>query len=217
MINKESDDPRPLERETVSHVLSSFWHHPISFLILRWNWKSALFSSLIRASIFFATNIVAGFRAAVTAMLTEFTYRALMSGFYGGLTQSFRRVEPPWQALLATVIMMPLISHTIEFTVHYFAGTKKLLTSIAMSVVFTIISTSFNLFAMRRGVMIVGESRQSLLADLRQLPGVIAGFVLVVPRAIRKALRKKSLELKETVTVILPSENSLNCEEACRD
>ena len=44
-------------------------------------------------------------------------------------------------------------------------------------VLFTIISTLFNLFAMRRGVLIVGEGRGSLLSDLRQLPRLIVLFL----------------------------------------
>ena len=42
-------------------------------------------------------------------MLTEFCYRAITAGFYGALTQAFRKVEPLWQGTLAAlaVILMP--------------------------------------------------------------------------------------------------------------
>jgi hypothetical protein len=41
----------------------------------------------------------------------------------------------------------------------------------------TMVTTSFNLFAMRRGALIVGEGAHSLLADLRRLPRLIVAFV----------------------------------------
>jgi hypothetical protein len=41
-------------------------------------------------------------------------------------------------------------------------------------VCFTVVSTLFNLHAMRHGVLLAGEGSASLLADLRSLPGVVA-------------------------------------------
>jgi hypothetical protein len=45
---------------SVGAVLIRLMRHPVEHLIRRWNWKSALLSSLLRAAIFFCTNLVAG-------------------------------------------------------------------------------------------------------------------------------------------------------------
>src|SRR5579872_3266388 len=48
--------------------------------------------------------------------------------------------------------------------------------SIISSIFFTVISTLFHLYAMRRGTMLVGRGATSLATDRRALPGVIGGF-----------------------------------------
>jgi hypothetical protein len=63
-------------------------------LLHRWNWKSAVLSSLLRATLFFATNLAAGLPAAIAAMKTELVFRGITSGFYGALTEAFREAEP---------------------------------------------------------------------------------------------------------------------------
>jgi hypothetical protein len=39
------------------------------------------------------------------------------------------------------------------------------------------VSTVFTLFAMRRGVLIVGEDAGSLLGDLRRMPRLMLAFI----------------------------------------
>src|SRR5208283_215850 len=97
---------------TVPDILFGLLKNP-GRLLRHWNWKSALFSSTIRATIFFSTNLTAGYRAATGAMLAEFFYRALTSGFYGGLTQAFSQAEPEWSAALAGMVLLPLVSHSL--------------------------------------------------------------------------------------------------------
>ena len=95
--------------------------------------------------------------------ITEFLFRFATSGFYGALTQAFRRVEPARTGMIAAMVILPLLAHTLEFIVHWWRGTANLGLSITVSLCFTAVSTSFNLFAMRRGVLIVGD------ADCRSL------------------------------------------------
>src|ERR1700693_3942182 len=66
---------------TVGAVLKSLALHPIDHLIRRWNWKSALLSSLLRGALFFSTNLVAGWHAALGALFAEFVFRSVTSGF----------------------------------------------------------------------------------------------------------------------------------------
>jgi hypothetical protein len=71
-------------------------------------------SSLIRASLFFVTNLTAGLPAAFAAMRTELVFRAITSGFYGALTENFREVEPPWAAATTVMILLPIANHSLE-------------------------------------------------------------------------------------------------------
>ena len=167
-------------------MLAGLARDPAGLLLRRWNWKSALLSSLFRAAIFFFVNLRAGWRAAVAAMVTELLYRGLVAGFFGALTQAFRRAQPAWLAATAVMILLPLASHALELAVHLARGTPKLLSSIVASVLFTILSTLFHLYAMRRGVLIVGSEARSMAADFRAMPRIVAGFLAVGPLAIWK-------------------------------
>jgi hypothetical protein len=174
-------------------------------LLRRWNWKSAVFSSIIRALIFFFSNLTAGLHAAEGAMLAEFVYRGITSGLYGALTQAFRKAEPVWQAGLTVMVLLPLSSHSIEFAVHLARHTPHLRTSVISSVCFTAISTLFNLYAMRRGVLITGEGSGSVGSDMSRIPALIAGFVACGPVALYRSIRSFSLRAtKRSFLVITP-------------
>ena len=96
--------PHPT-RTTLAVVLRKLFLEPHYFLV-RWNWKSALTSSLTRGLVFLFANLTAGWRAAVGAMTAEWVFRALTSGFYGALTQTLGEVEPPWQGSLAAILLL---------------------------------------------------------------------------------------------------------------
>jgi hypothetical protein len=165
--------------------------HPAKYLLHRWNWKSAVLSSVLRASLFFTMNLAAGLPAAIAAMKTELVFRGVTSGFYGALTEAFREAEPPWEAALAVMFLLPLANHSVELLVHWIRGTQKLLPSILASVILTAFSTLFNFYVMRRGVLIVGAERHSLGEDLLKLPRLVVDFVTWIPRfVIRHAARK---------------------------
>jgi hypothetical protein len=166
---------------SVGTVLRDLARDPRGLLWRRWNWKSALLSSLFRAAVFFFANLSAGWRAAMGAMSVELLYRGVSAGFFGALTQAFRLARPTWLAAATALILVPLFSHSIEFSIHLERGTPKLITSIVSSVIFTIISTLFNLYAMRRGVLMVGAEGGGLSADVRALPRMIWGFLTAAP------------------------------------
>src|SRR5262245_43781361 len=176
-----------VEPTTVGGVLWWMLRHPWHALVRRWNYKSAVLSAVLRASIFFGANRAAGLDAAVAAMITEFCFRIATAGFYGAVTQSFRRVEPPHRGTAAAMLVLPVLTHSLEFMVHYWRGTPELGVSMAASIVFTALSTSFNLFAMRRGAFVVGAGRRSLLSDLIALPLLIAQFVRAAARTFSRA------------------------------
>jgi hypothetical protein len=170
---------------TVAQTLSRLLTHPGEMLLRRWNWKAALLSSLVRGLIFFAVNLSAGWRAASGAMFAEWVYRAFTSGFFGAVTQTLGEAEPEWLAAGSAMVLLPLSSHSLEFLVHWLRHTPNLRASIISSLCFTVVSTLFNIYAMRRGTMIVGRDAPSLREDLRVLPRVIFDFPFWLWRALR--------------------------------
>jgi hypothetical protein len=159
-------------------------------LVLVWNWKSAVTSSVLRAGVFFVVNLPVGLLPGLRAMLTELIFRGIISGIFGALTQAFSRARRPWIALL----ILPALGHAGEFIVHWSAGTPRLGASIAASVAFSVLTTSFNLFAMRRGALVVGHGGQTLRSDLRRLPGLFAAFAVAgarIPAALLRAWRRR--------------------------
>ncbi len=160
--------------EAVGNVL---FRHPYQLLIKRWNWKSAVTSSTVRAAIFFAVNLRSGEDAAWAAFWTEFIYRALTSGFYGALTQALSEVRPRWQGTMGALLLLPIANHALEFVAHWASGTAELFLSILASMCFTALSSTFHVFVMRRGLLTVGDGSQGLLADLAQMPKAVALFV----------------------------------------
>jgi hypothetical protein len=81
---------------TLGGVVGEVCADPKRSLIDRWNWKAALFSATLRATLFLCANLTAGWKAATAAMLAEFIYRACFSGFYGAITQALSKAEPAW-------------------------------------------------------------------------------------------------------------------------
>jgi hypothetical protein len=143
---------------------------------------------VLRATIFFCTNLVSGWHAALGAMLAELMLRGTTSGFYGAITEAFSEARPAWAATAAAMVALPAVAHSLEFLVHWLRGTPKLGLSIGTSVIFTAFSTAFNLYAMRRGVLITSGKSRSLLHDLSSIPQLILSFVLAGPREIARRI-----------------------------
>lgn len=177
------------EPATVSRVFVWILRHPGEALFRRWNYKSAVLSSALRGGLFFAVNLRAGPEAATAAMLTEWSFRACTSGFYGALTQAFRRAEPQRLAMLCVLLLLPAVSHALELAVHWWRGTPELFMSIGASVLLTVVSTAFNLFAMRRGALVVGQGGRPILEDLRRMPELVVAFVTLLARSCTRACR----------------------------
>ena len=152
--------------------------HPVEMLVWRWNWKAAFMSGLIRSLIYFFTHLKAGWRAALGAMSVEFIFRLVVSGSSGSLVQAFRNASPVWLATLCVMIMLPAFSHMIEFTLHSLNGDLNKGKAIIISISFSIVSAFFNLFAMRRGALLVkDEGAQSLGQDLARMPKIVGEFM----------------------------------------
>lgn len=176
-----TNDPLP---SSLSEVIASIARHPLLRLVRYWNWKSAVLSALLRASIFFWVNLTAGWESAVSAAGTELVYRAPVVGTLASLSQSFRRVEPAWKATLAIMVALPALAHGIEFTVHSLTGTARLYESVAASVAFSMFTSVVSYFLHRRDILVVGDGARPLLVDIFHIPGEL--FDMFVLKPIRR-------------------------------
>lgn len=178
-MNDQRSDP------TVAAVLTDLIRRPGRQLVARWNWKAAVLSALLRGALVFAVNLRAGVDEAGAALAVEFAYRGATSGFFASLTQAFRRAEPAWAAELVVAVAIPFVAHILEYAAHGLVGTAELNRAMAASVAFTVVSVTFTLFAMRRGVFIVGDDdRQPLWRDVAAMPGLALGFGIALARGL---------------------------------
>jgi len=152
-----------------------------------WNWKSACLSALLRSPIFLAAGLQSGVHAAATAGLTDAMFRLVVAGWIGAAIQRLAGVRPLWASTAAVVVGVPLFAHSAEALVHWEAATPHWVDAFRVSVVVSIVSALFNLYAMRRGVLLAGKGAQSLFDDFRQMPTLIVGFLLLPVRQPERA------------------------------
>jgi len=163
---------------TVRETFAELVRHPFEHVVLRWHWKSALMSAIPRGLLFFAANLAAGPALASRASIVEFALRVPLVGTLASVTQLFRLARPPWAAALVTTTALPLVAHAAELVTHSLLGTPRLGISLLASVAMSAVATTFNLFAMRRGTLLVGDGARPLAEDLKHLPGLIVEFVM---------------------------------------
>ena len=197
------DEPTIVEQpDTISGALTYLIREPGLF-IRHWNYKGAILSGVFRAPIFLITYLLGreSIKLAIGAALVQFVFRFFFAGVGGALIQSFRRVEPAWKALLATLMIVPMISHLFEYLLQsgfaHFTGTPSHTDqAIIRSMCVSLMSALFTLYAMRRNVMIVGEKEsKSLLSDILNLPLLVYSFIAFVPNEIALLLRRRAYVL----------------------
>ena len=188
-------------RISVSDVFYNLVRHPAQ-IITRWNWKSASLGAILRASFYFTVYQASreSWLVTLTAVLVELTFRFLTTGLSGAVVQSFRKAQPVWAANLIVSIMLPAFSHTVEFITHYaqeryffdiFAASENSVArqrAFAISVLFSVISALFNLFAMKHGVLLVGagDETKSFIDDIKRMPRMVGEFTAFLPVLISK-------------------------------
>jgi hypothetical protein len=178
----EAEKPQSLHR--VFDVFKYIVRHPIEMLVLRWNWKAAVLSALLRAPIFFITYVFKkdGLKLAIGAAIAQSIFRFIFGGVNGAIIQSFSKVEPAWHAVLTVPLVLAAFSHLIEYVVQTLydnqTGVNGKGKAIAVSIIISAISAIFNLFAMRRGALLVkDESEQSIWRDLKRMPWLALEFI----------------------------------------
>jgi len=168
----------------LSEITLYLFQHPLLAMIFRWNWKAAVLSSLLRTPIFLSTYLFQkqGIADAISVTLALAVFRVIFGGVNGAIIQAFRRVQPAWHAVLTVPIVLAAFSHVVEYAVlatyDAVTGTQGKTKAILFSIIVSIISAVFNLFAMRRGALIVkDETMQSFWRDLIRMPWLIFEFI----------------------------------------
>lgn len=170
--------------DTFSSVTRDLLRDPIRNILMRWNWKTAFLSASMRSSIFFAVYIQQrqGLSLAFGAVLIQFLLRGFLGGISGSIIQSYSQIQPIWHSLVIVPAVVLLLTHGLEFVVqgtydsftHATAGNGAVLVSLLVS----LLSILFNLFAMRRGALLAWTDNQaSLWNDIRRLPGLALEFI----------------------------------------
>lgn len=204
------------KRIAVSDVFRNLVGHPAQ-LIMRWNWKAALLGAIVRASFYYTVYKASreSWIVTLTAVGVELVFRFFTTGVSGAVVQSFRKATPAWQANIIVSIMLPVFSHSVEFLTHYaqehyffdiFASSANGVArqrAFAISVLFSVISVLFNLFAMRHGVLLVGagQETQSLANDIKRMPRMVGEFTAYLPVLVAKYLETGKL-LKALTTFV---------------
>lgn len=183
-VDLEEIQPGLIKRTTVFAAIFDVLRHPVDTLIYRWNWKSAVLSALLRAPIFFFTYLFNkdGLKLAIGAAAAQSVFRLIFGGVNGAIIQSFSKVEPAWHAVLTVPVVLATFSHIVEYFVQtlydHQTGSDAKGRAITISVVVSAISAIFNLFAMRRGALLVkDESQQSIWRDLKSMPWLALEFL----------------------------------------
>lgn len=184
--------------QNLAEALLDLLRKPVTSLVAGFNWKTAAMSAMLRAIMFFFTNLRAGHILALKATLVEACYAVITMGIFGAATERIRHARPAWLTGLMVWLAIPSLLLTLQYNVHRFFGTPELRRSMIASFCFAALGTGFNWFAMRRGAFLVGdpmvggphssERKRSFADDLRALPILLWDFVSAGPKALVRRL-----------------------------
>lgn len=149
-----------------------------------WNWKSAVLSIILRVPVFAVAAAVArhGLEAIALAAFTEAVVCGFNAGCYAAVVQVLRNRKPVWLTALIIGVALPTIGQVIEYQVHLWRGTPHTYIAVVISSVLSALSSLFNWYAMKRGTLLVGGEGGSFVNDLRKIPALLGGFLLIGPR-----------------------------------
>jgi hypothetical protein len=172
------------EEDELSEALRDIVMHPIKSLWPAWSWKAAGMSALLRAGVFFWTNLRAGEMRATRAGLVEVVFAIFAAGVMGSVSQQLRKARPVWVTALFVWLGMPAAMLFAQLGVHKLARTQYMGTGLVVSFCFAAIASSFSWYAMRHGVLLGGDEETSLVHDVRHLPRIVLNYVLAGPRLL---------------------------------
>jgi hypothetical protein len=195
--NGDSGDGSP--RLTVGRALLQLFRNPFYYFVRHWNWKSALFATINRSTIFFIATMKRGRTEISIAVLVEIIFSCTTSGVYAAFTQAMRFAEPAWLAACIVALGIPSALYGVDYLAHLYTGMHHIRPAVTFATGLSVLSTLFNLFIMRRGAMVVGEESQPLRRDLVRIPVLLLQFVIAGPMWLWKVIfrrgRKKGLQI----------------------
>jgi hypothetical protein len=134
-------------------------------------------------------------------VLAEALFGAVCAGFFGALTQALRFAQPGWLAALLLAGVFPLAFQVGDFTFHAALGTQVFRAGMISSAVFTVFSSAFNLYVMRRGTLLVGEEGNPFSQDLGAFTRLALMFVVSGAMKIWRFITYYFREIREDATV----------------
>jgi hypothetical protein len=177
------------EEDELGQALRDMVVHPVRSLWPAWSWLGAGLSALLRAGIFFWTNLRAGEFDAVRAALVEAVFAVFAAGLMGAVSQQLRKAKPVWATALVVWLGMPAVMLFAQLGVHKMAHTPHKGTGLVLSFCLAAIASSFSWYAMRHGVLLGGEASTSLVHDVRHMPRIVWNYLLAGPRALLRKSR----------------------------
>ena len=175
----------PMDASTnLRKTLVAMLRHPLQTLVPPWSWKAAVFSAVLRALTFFATNLKGGERVALRAMWVEAAYAIVAAGLAGAISQQLRKTEPLWATMLVVLGGLPAVFVLGQLLVHSVAHTPRIAGGLIASFLLTSLSSGFSWYAMRHGAMLGGVDDTTIGHDMKSMPGIAWGFLLAVPRSL---------------------------------
>ena len=109
--------------QNLAGALLDLLRKPVTSLVGGFNWKTAAISALLRAIMFFFTNLRAGHNLALKATLVEGTYAVVTMGVFGAATERIRHARPAWLTGLIVWLAIPGLLLFVQYNVHSFFGT----------------------------------------------------------------------------------------------
>jgi hypothetical protein len=171
-------------------ALQDILRRPVRTLVPPWSWKAAACNAVIRAAMFFITNLRSGHWVATKAMLVEAIYAVLVGGLIGAISQQLRRAKPLWATALVVWIGLPGTMLLVQVAIHRIAGTPHLGGGLVISFCLAALASAFSWYAMRQGAMLGGIDQTTITHDLSVLPGIAFGVLLVIPRLLKDEGRR---------------------------
>jgi len=175
---------------TVWQAAAAVITRPWKTFVVDWNWKAALLSALFRGILFLIVAVPRG-SGAMRLVWIELLFRILVGGFWGSLLQAFRGARPAWLAGLLAAVLLPAAAHTLEYLALQAGHATHIGAGMVVSIVVSVGSLLLNWFLMRKGMLITGDGSDSLGADMRRLPRLLAAFFLAPGVALCRAVRER--------------------------
>jgi hypothetical protein len=173
---------------TVWQAAAALAANPWKTFVADWNWKAALLSALFRGLLFLAVAVPRG-PGALRLVWIELAFRILVGGFWGSLLQAFRGARPAWLAGLLAAVALPAAAHALEYLALQAGHATHIAAGMVVSIAVSVGSLLLNWFLMCQGILITGDGSDSLAADMRRLPRLLAAFFLTPGVAFYRAVR----------------------------